>query len=71
MRKSEAALDSHVRRTAKRAGYIVRKSRWRLGSIDNYGEYVVIDPECNFVVFGGRYDATAEDVLHWLNDKSV
>jgi hypothetical protein len=67
MQKSLSALDSQVRRAAKRAGYIVRKSRWRLGSIDNHGHYMVINPYTNFVVFGSRFDATAEDVLRWLN----
>jgi hypothetical protein len=67
MQKSVSALDSQVRRAAKRAHYIVRKSRWRLGSIDNYGKYMVIDPRTNVVVFGSRFDATAEDVLRLLN----
>jgi hypothetical protein len=63
------AIDSRVRRAARRAGLVARKSRWRAGSIDNYGEYMLVDPATNFVVAGSRYDMTPEEVLDYCKDE--
>jgi hypothetical protein len=51
--------DSRARRAACRAGLVARKSRWRAGSIDNYGEYSLIEPTTNIVVAGVRFDIPA------------
>jgi hypothetical protein len=60
---SERALEAKARRAAKRAGLIARKSRWRLGSIDNYGGFRLIDLYTNCAVEGVRFDLSAEDVI--------
>ena len=62
---NEAALEARARRAAKRAGFVARKSTWRLGSIDNFGGFQIIDPETNLVVAGRRFDMTADDVIKW------
>lgn len=62
---SPEALDSRARRAATRVGLVARKSRWRAGSVDNLGEFAVIDPHANAFVLGFRYDASAEEVIEF------
>jgi hypothetical protein len=62
---SREALEARARRAAKRVGLIARKSRWRIGTVDNLGEFAVIDPFSNAFVYGLRYDASAEDVIEY------
>jgi hypothetical protein len=59
------ASDVAARRAARRAGLVARKSRWRAGSIDNYGEYMLLDPTTNIPVAGFRYDASAQEVVDY------
>lgn len=54
--------DSRARRAAKRAGLTVRKSR-RHQSLDNFGGYMLVDPERNLVVAGSRFELTAQEVV--------
>jgi hypothetical protein len=68
MQITEKALDGQARRAAKRAGYIARKTRWRLDTIDNHGGYMLVEPSRNLCVAGARYELTAEDVLDWCKD---
>jgi hypothetical protein len=60
---SEKAMDGRARRAARRVGLMARRSRWRLGSIDNFGGYRLVDPDGNWVVAGERFDMSAEDVI--------
>jgi len=46
-------------------GLVAKKSRWRKGSIDNRGQFMLIDPLPNSVVAGLRFDLTAEDILEF------
>ena len=62
---SERALDCAARRAAQRVGLVARKSRWRTGSIDNYGDFMLVDPYTNFAVGGFRWDMTAEEVIEY------
>jgi hypothetical protein len=66
---SENALDQRVRRAARRVGLLACKSRWRAGSIDNLGGFMLVDPMTNFVVDGSRYDLSAEYVISYCSDK--
>jgi hypothetical protein len=59
--------ESTVRARAKRAGYAVRKSRAR-HSIDNHGEFMLVNAGSNWIVLGSRYDATLEDIDAFLDD---
>jgi len=60
---SPNALDQRARRAAKRAGLITQKSRWRVGTVDNWGGYQLIDARRNLVVDGSRFDLSAEEVI--------
>ena len=65
---SEAAIEARARRAARKVGLVDRKSRWRVGSIDNYGEFMLIEPSGNYAVAGFRYDMTAEEVLEYCTE---
>ena len=65
---STPALESRARRAANRAGLVARKSRWRVDSIDNHGEFMLVDPSMNVPVAGFRFDMTAEEVLEYCRD---
>jgi hypothetical protein len=56
--------ENRIRRLARRHGYAVRKSReWKhVPHSDNFGDYMLIEPNCNFVVLGERFNATLEDI---------
>jgi hypothetical protein len=57
------ALDQRARRAAKRAGLVARKTRWRVGTVDNWGGYQLIDAHRNLVVDGPRFDLSAEEII--------
>ncbi len=60
-------LEARARRAARAVGLIARKSRQRahVPNLDNFGEFMLVDAERNFVVAGGRYEMSAEDVLDY------
>lgn len=59
------ALDSRARRAARSADLVASKSRWRRDSIDNHGEFMLIDPHMNVPLAGFRYDMSAEEVIEF------
>jgi hypothetical protein len=59
--------ESTVRRRAKRAGYLMYKSRSRL-SPDNHGRYMLCEGRGNWVVLGSRFDATLEEIADFLGE---
>ena len=56
-------LETRARRAAKRTGFCAEKSRWRRDTIDNFGGFRLVDPWRNLVVYGVRFDLTAEEVI--------
>jgi hypothetical protein len=60
--------DSSARRAARRVGLVARKSRWRKYSIDNCGDFMLIDPQTNCPVAGSRYDLTAAEVIEYCRE---
>jgi hypothetical protein len=60
---ADQALDARARRAARRVGLMARKSRWRAGTVDNLGGFMLIDPYINAMVDGSRFDMSAEEVL--------
>lgn len=66
---SEKALDARARRAAARIGLVARKSRWRAGTIDNYGEYMVVNPSTNFPLAGFKYDMSADEVIEYCREQ--
>jgi hypothetical protein len=66
--RAERALDARARRAARAAGFEARKSRWRAGSCDNEGGFMLVNPRFNSVECGSRFDMSAEDVLAYCRD---
>jgi hypothetical protein len=60
------ASESTVRRKANRLGYVVKKSRWRVGTSDNQGAYMLTEPSRNIPILGFKFDASLEDIDKWL-----
>jgi hypothetical protein len=58
-------MEARARRAAKRVGLVARKTRWRPGTIDNYGGFALFDPYSNFIVCGEKYDLSAEYVIEY------
>jgi hypothetical protein len=63
--------DSATRRAACRLGYVVRKSRWRKYSIDNHGDFMIIEPFTNVQVARYRYDMSAREVVDWCRNTNL
>ena len=57
--------EDQARRAAKRISLKARKSRWRAHTVDNHGEFQIIDPQRNWVVAGSRCDLTADEVVEF------
>lgn len=68
--QTDNALDSRARRAAARVDLVARKSRWRAGTIDNYGEFMLIDPFTNAVVGGSRFDMSAEEIIAYCEESN-
>lgn len=68
MNAQEKALESRARRAARRAGLRAVKSRRRVGSWENQGEFALLDPQTRILVAGWNYDMSAEEVLDYCRD---
>jgi len=69
---SEKARENRVRRALKRDGYLLQKSRKRDPNSLEFGGYMVIDADRNYVVFGSdgwAFSASLEDVEYWAGLK--
>lgn len=62
---SEEALDARARRAARKTGLEARRSRLRLGTLDNFGGYRLVDPFHNAIVAGERFDLSPQDVIEF------
>jgi hypothetical protein len=60
---SASAMEARARRAAKRVGLIARKTRWRRGTVDNRGGFLLLEPYHSAVVAGIRFDLSAEAVI--------
>ena len=58
-------LEHRARRIAMKAGLMAKKSRWRFGSIDNRGGFMLLNPDRNAVIAGERFDLSAEMVIEY------
>jgi hypothetical protein len=61
-------LDARARYAAKRVGLKAVRSR-RDCSLDNFGEFMLIDAANNWVVAGSRFELTAEDVIRFCAEE--
>ncbi len=69
-KKTESALEQAARRAAKRVGLRATKTRWRAGSVDNYGGFQLVDPYFNRVEAGVRFDLSAEEVIAYCQESA-
>jgi hypothetical protein len=60
-----ACIDSRLRRLARRHGYVLQRSRRGISS-DNFGGYMIVDPDINACVAGSRFDLEPLDVEDWF-----
>ena len=67
LRTTEMKLERRIRSRAKRAGYRVIKSK-RQQSLDNMGEFMLIDASTRFVVLGSRCEASLAEIENFLRD---
>lgn len=59
------ALEGKARRAAKALGLVARKSRWRAGTIDNLGGFMIVNPTLNAILAGEKFDLSAQEVIDW------
>lgn len=59
-------MEQQLRRALNSIGYALHKTR-RPISLDNMGDYMIIELSKNAVVAGSRYDLTLDDVTEWLD----
>ena len=64
---TEASRERRLRKIAQKQGLLLRKSRSQL-SMDNQGGYMIVDPDTNAVVAGGRFDLDLDAVEAWLGE---
>jgi len=69
MDKQEKVRENKARRHAWRQGLIISKSRAWNWSYDNQLGYMIINANFNYVVAGGRFDLTLEDVEEFLKEE--
>ena len=61
---SAKSSEAKARRLAHRLGMYVTKSPQQI-SMDNLGDFTLVDASRNFVVGGSRYDWTADDIIEY------
>ena len=60
------SIEMKARRRASRLGFFVTKSRRGI-SLDNLGEFMLVDAQTRLVVGGDRFDWTVDAILDYLN----
>ena len=58
--------ERELRRVLQKAGYALHKSP-RAVSPDNFGGYMIISLDSNYVAAGRRYELSVEEVQEWVN----
>ena len=67
---TKGARARRLRKIAQKRGFMLRKSRGPL-SLDNHGEFMIVDPSRNVVVAGERFDLDLDAVEAWLADEDM
>ncbi len=63
------AREQRVRRLLDNEGYVLRKSRRRgWPTLDDQGEYMVIEATSNICAAGCRYDLSLDEVERWATE---
>jgi hypothetical protein len=60
--------ENRIRRLARRHGCVLRKSRARkyVPTMNDWGEFMVIEADRNLVVLGERFNASLDDIEWFL-----
>ncbi len=66
---SKLALEARARRAAKKVGLLAKKSRWRVGTVDNRGGFMLLNPYTNGIVRGSHFDLSAEVVIDFCRER--
>jgi hypothetical protein len=64
----EKVRENYLRRSAKRQGFILQKSRAKKWSIDNYQEWRIIDFD-NIIRAGEKFNLSLDEVEAFLTEK--
>jgi hypothetical protein len=64
---SEKAADARAS-CGQAYGLNSSQSHWRRDSLDNFGEFILIEPSSNFPVARFPYSMTAEEVIEHCKD---
>ncbi len=62
--------EQKLRRTLKKLGYVLRKSRKSNWSYDDQCGFMIIDSRTNGAVGGMRFDLSLDDVAEWIEQNS-
>ena len=63
---SDKSRETQLRRIAKRHDMAIKKSRARYTSIDDFGEYRIIDITNNAVVRGSKFELSLDDIAEYF-----
>jgi hypothetical protein len=66
---TEKSIEARARRAARHAGLMAKKWRGRLGTVDNYGGFMLIEPRSNRVVGGERFQLSPDDVIEICRER--
>ncbi len=65
----DKAREQRIRRLLDNQGYILRKSRRRgWPTLDDHGQYMIVDAGSNFVAAGWRFDLDLDEVEAWATE---
>ena len=64
----QKSLEQRARREVRRVGLVARKSRWHLGSPENQGEFMLVDPASGIPEIGYQYDMSATEVIDYCRN---
>ena len=67
MTRANIVQENRVRRTAKRRGFILKRSARRDPQALDFGRYWLIDGRNDACVLGGQWGVELDDVEAWLN----
>ena len=65
--QTDKAHEIFLRRKAQRLGLLLQKSRARYWSINDQGEWMILDPNTNITISGEKFSLNIEDVEKYLD----
>ncbi|OGO04593.1 MAG: hypothetical protein A2Y60_01800 [Chloroflexi bacterium RBG_13_54_9] len=68
MKIGDKVYENYLRRKAKRLGLAIKKSRIRSINLDDFGGYMIIDSDRNYLIAGEKFNLDIDDVAEVLNN---